>query len=80
MMMMMMISFTLTPHLNGDTLNTVFPEIGVTPALFHCSPNPKCQDTLDLIEQEIKIAIFRYWKTRASHASALKRKSGELLR
>lgn len=31
--------------ISGTT--TVFPEIGVTPTLFHCSPNPKCQETLN---------------------------------
>ncbi|KAE8320741.1 hypothetical protein BDV39DRAFT_211392 [Aspergillus sergii] len=38
---------------------TVFPNIGVTPALFDGSPNPKCQDTLGNILRR-KIAYNRW--------------------
>jgi hypothetical protein len=37
------------------------------PALFHCSPDPKCQNTLDLINQWTKIVIFRFSQIHLSY-------------
>lgn len=55
-----------------SSTGTVFPEIGITPYTLSLTPNPKCQDTLYLIWQEIKIAIFRYFTNTLTYTDKLR--------